>query len=125
MAHEQSHEWCDMMVNMINENTARGISIVFPLHGYTAVVQVQCVNRINSSLPRSWLFMPALLSSRSLLYLSNSNPSLPDTQAFLATVSRSREHAAYEEHSEKVAYCGMDGVPARHGREEMWRLGFC
>ena len=33
-------KWCDVMVNMINENTERGKSIVFPLHGYTAVFQV-------------------------------------------------------------------------------------
>lgn len=93
-------------------NTKRGISIVLSLHSYTAVVQVQCVSRINRSTARSWL-------SRSLLHLSKLDPSLPDTQAFLATVSRSREHAAYEKHSEKVAYCAMDGVPARHGREEI------
>jgi len=67
------------MVNIINEDTERDINIVLPLHSYTAVVQIQCVNRINPSLARSWLFMPALISSRLFLYLSNSNPSLPHT----------------------------------------------
>jgi hypothetical protein len=30
---------------------------------------------------------------------------LPGTQALLATVSRSREHATYEKHSKKAACC--------------------